>query len=179
MSEREASQLGTLWEGDEEAGREHVTSSYKSPHSCELGVSEQGKKAYSSKTWKFHTAPRHIPLLLEAGFSLCPERAGLASPAPCSSHLQLPPGRQTPSDVAPGRRKLKIKERPVVTANAMLSATHRSAGLITQAAAMSDGQCPGITNGGSCPTHTSLNLPGIRAKQTVPPLIPVQKLVSN
>lgn len=39
--------------------------------------------------------------------SPCAQRAQLASPAPCCSHLQLPPGMHTPSDVAHGLRKLK------------------------------------------------------------------------
>ena len=114
------------------------------------------KKAYSSKTEKFHTAVRHVPLLLQAGFSLCPESVQLASPAPCSSRLQLPPGMHAPSDVAHGHRKVKIKQRPVVTANTMPSATHRLAGIITQRAAIGDGQCPSITNGGR-PPPTSLH----------------------
>lgn len=62
MSEREASQLGTLWEGDEEAGREHVTSSYKSPHSRELGVSEQGKESLFQQNMEVSHIPEAHPI---------------------------------------------------------------------------------------------------------------------
>lgn len=45
MKEQEANQLGTLWKGEKEAGRELVTLSYKSAHSCELDDSEQEKES--------------------------------------------------------------------------------------------------------------------------------------
>lgn len=45
VKEQEANQLGTLWKGEKEAGRELVTLSYKSAHSCELDDSEQEKES--------------------------------------------------------------------------------------------------------------------------------------
>lgn len=45
VKEQEANQLGTLWKGEKEAGRELVALSYKSAHSCELDDSEQEKES--------------------------------------------------------------------------------------------------------------------------------------
>lgn len=85
-------------------------------------------------------------------------------PAAALSSFRL---AQAPSDVAHGHRKLKIKQRAVVTAHTEPSATHSSAGIMTQRAAMANVLV-------SQPPSPSIPPPS-RAKQTVPPLIPVQK----
>lgn len=85
-------------------------------------------------------------------------------PAAALSSFRL---AQAPSDVAHGHRKLKIKQRAVVTAHTEPSATHSSAGIMTQRAAMANVLV-------SRPPSPSIPPPS-RAKQTVPPLIPVQK----
>lgn len=103
----------------------------------------------------------------------CTQRAHNWPPLLLAAALSSSRLAQAPSDVAHGYRKLKIKQRAVVTAHTEPSATHCSAGIKTQRAAMGNGQCSSITTGGR-PSHLH---PG--QNRLCPPLISVQNLVSN
>lgn len=108
MKEQGANQLGTLWKGEKEAGKELVTLSYKSAHSCELGDSEQEKESLLQQSRSFTQLQGISHCFSKWGFSCTREsRTGL------SSSLQQPSPNSclASSDVSHGHRKWKIKHK--------------------------------------------------------------------